>query len=558
MGTRAVREQQFGISDLWRVPIEWISTLTARFAGWLNQERWTNFLLITALLIANLAILGFLLQGQDNRAIAFTVLVLAAALAFLVPEVSIVFFILSGTGLIVNIAYYAIERGTGERVLSLFFFGVVSVRAIYEYLRLPKSQRPRLMTPLVIATVLFWVYYMFHVAYIYLFQYYRVPVDSKEAVLGIYQPGIFRHFDNHMLWIGIVPLLVLLRDIRRAMRVMLIFGIVMFISTLTIMWEYFSPLPPFFKVLFQLRAAGETGEGYRIREPAALYFSMVGFFFALYMIGYLRGWRNVLAVLFALAAAFAVLITKNRILWAGIVAFIPIVLLWKPPHAFLRQFVTWLFVALVGLALMLHPRIKEAVTQVTTEASERWSRNYAFGGDPRLDPSYQTRVREREAWEFTRQNQPLYQKIFGAGLEAGYGRYVSLYDTGLQNPRFRYIYIEKVHMHFAWLARLYRIGWVGVALLVTLLAVVFWRAAQAFLCTPVPYIRAVVIGVMGATVGALFFDALHELLHRSYATPVALMWSVFELVFHWKRTGQLDTFAGQEDLSPAPGTNGAA
>ncbi len=55
----------------------------------MNQERWTLFLTVLAIVVANLAILGFLVQGQDNRAIAFVILTLIAPLALLMSDISV-------------------------------------------------------------------------------------------------------------------------------------------------------------------------------------------------------------------------------------------------------------------------------------------------------------------------------------------------------------------------------------------------------------------------------------------------------------------------------------
>jgi len=50
-----------------------------------------------------------------------------------------------------------------------------------------------------------------------------------------------------------------------------------------------------------------------------------------------------------------------------------------------------------------------------------------------------------------------------------------------------------------------------------------------------------VVGVVGGTVGVLFYDSLHTLFLREEALPVILMWSILPLAWHWQRTGQLDT-----------------
>ncbi len=522
-------------------PVGWMQQGIARLLGWFNQERWTNLLTILALVLGNLVILLFLLQGQDNRAIAFVILALIAPLAFLIPELSIVAFISAGAGLFVNAMYFAAGpgMGTGERTLTLLFGTILSMRALYEYVRLPKAARPPLISTLTLTITLFWFYIMLHAAYIYIFQYNQIPVHSSEAVLGIYRPGIFRYFDYHMLWIGIFPILILMHDFSRFRKVAILLGVVMTLSLVALLWEFFAPLPIFFKIIFQFQAAGQTTEGYRVRDPAPLYMFMIGFFYALYMIGFLKGWRNLVAMLFIIGIAFGILITKNRILWAGTLVMLPVVLIWKPPQVLLRQISVFLIMILFGLASMFHPVVRESVTRIVQETIERWSRNYAYGGDPTLDPSYQGRVREREALEWRMQKASLFSKLFGTGLEAGYGRYISLYEAGYYNPRFTRLYVEKSHVHFAWLGRLYHIGLIGTMLLIIVIISFFTYSIKIFLSVKEPTMRGIVMGVVGATVGVLFYDSLHTLLDRSEALPVILMWSLIILIPYWQRTGQL-------------------
>ncbi|MDW8106401.1 MAG: hypothetical protein RMK45_02865 [Armatimonadota bacterium] len=541
MAVQTRRERQWRFSDLWNRPIEWLHGLSLRPLEWFTQERWTTLLTILALVLANLVILFFFLQGQDNRAIAFVILVLLAPLVWLIPEFGILVFVTAGASLFVNAMYFAAGPGggTGERTLTLFFFGILSARALYEYVRTPREARPRLLSWLTGLLLIYWVYHMAHVAYIYLFEYENLPIDRPEVVLGYARPGIFRYFDYHMLWIGIFPIIILLRDFQRAKRFLVMLGVVMVIGMGSVLWEYFAPLPVFVKILFQLRAAGETEAGYRIRDPAPLYLFMMGFFFALYSIGYLRGWRNALAVLYILAATFAILVTKNRILWAGVLLVLPIVLFWKPPQVLVKQAWVWGLVALFGAAGMLYPPVNEAVTRIVNETLERWSRNYAYGGDPRLDPSYQGRVHERKVWEQKMRTLPLHQRIFGAGLEATYGYYLPISQVDDRFRAFRSVYVEKTHMHFAWLGRLLHIGWAGTALLAILIAAFFLRAAVVFLQVKLPLARAIVVGIAGAMIGVLSYDSLHTLLNRSEALPVVLMWAFLELIPHWQRTGQL-------------------
>jgi len=523
-------------------PIEWAHGRSLRLLEWFNQERWTLALTLLALVLANLVVLFFFLQGQDNRAIAFVILALLAPLAFFLPALSVTIFIVLGAGLFGNVMYFALGQGqgTGIRVLTLTFGLILTARAAYEYLRTPPNERPRLMSWLIVTLLLYWAYHMVHVVYIYLSRYHEAPPESIEAVLGMYRSGLFRYFDYHILWVGIIPIVILLRNFERFKQVAVLLGIMMAIGLGSVVWEYFAPLPEFFKIMFQLRAAGETAEGYRVRDPAPLYLFMVGFFYAVYMIGFLRGSRNLFALLFVMAATFGILITKNRILWAGTLMVLPIALLWKPPQVLMRQLSVFAIAALVFLAMMFYPPVYESVSRIATETVERWNRNYAYGGDPRLDPSYQGRVREREAWEATWAQLTWSEKLFGRGLETGYGFYLSLAGAG--GPViYRQTYIEKVHMHFGWLGRLLRTGYVGVGLLGLLLVVFFATSVYTFLGIQNITVRAAIVGVVGGTVGILSYDSLHTLLSRQEALPVILMWSLLPLAWHWQRTGQLDT-----------------
>ncbi len=543
MALRTAREPKIGVFDWVFRPMEGLSALTARLSGAMNQERWTLLLTVLAIVVANLAILGFLVQGQDNRAIAFVILTLIAPLALLIPELSIVVFVSAGAGLFVNAFYFAAGPGggTGERTLTLLFLGILSARAIYEYSRTPKAQRPRIFTWFTVTILLFWVYYMGHVAYIYLFRYDAIPPDSPQAALGFYRPGIFRYLDAHMLWIGILPIIVLLRDYQRLLRTLTILAIVVFIGLASLVWEYFAPLPEFWKIVFQLRAAGETVEGYRVREPRALNLILIGLFFAVYSLGYYKGWRTMAAITFTALASYAILITKTRILWFGIMISLPFVLLWKPPAVLMRQLAIALIALILGSAAMLEPRVNDAVTQIWSETVQRWERNYAFGGDPRNDPSYQGRLREKEAWEFKMQKLTSTQRLFGAGLEEPYGRYLSLLEAGYQNPRFKNIYIEKTTMHFSFLIRQLQIGLIGTGLVALVLIAFFLRAIQAFILVREPLIRSLVAGIMGSTVIVVLYDSIHtNALNSPGSLPTVLLWALIELAFHWKRTGQID------------------
>ncbi|MCS7170676.1 MAG: hypothetical protein NZ949_08675, partial [Candidatus Kapabacteria bacterium] len=82
MAIQARRERQGRVSDLWNRPIEWLHGLSLRPLEWFTQERWTTLLTLLALVLANIVVLFFLMQGQDNRAIAFVILLLLAPLVW--------------------------------------------------------------------------------------------------------------------------------------------------------------------------------------------------------------------------------------------------------------------------------------------------------------------------------------------------------------------------------------------------------------------------------------------------------------------------------------------
>ncbi len=518
-------------------PVEWAHGKSLRLLEWFNQERWTLVLTLLALTLANLVILYFFLQGQDNRAIAFVVLLFAALVVFLYVEVGIVIFLGAGAGLFVHTMYYAIGQGTatGGRLITLALFLALSTRAIYEYVRTPASERIPLSRPIIISIMLFWIYYMMHIAYIYIFRFEQEPINTAEQVLGYEKSKIFRYHDFQAFWISVPVLMILLRDYLRFKRVLIGLGVVMLLGVLTLVWEYFAPLPQFWKVVFQLQAAGETLEGYRVRNPASLYLFLVGYFTAIFLIGHARGKINAFLILYIFLATFGILITKNRILWAGVLLILPLAVFLKPPTALWRQLVIGCIAALIFSAVLLHPSASQSFRQIYEETVERWERNFRFGGDPRNDGSYQFRVREREAWEVAYSKLTPTQKLFGAGLEAQYGFYVSLSDAGYTGKRFSQLYYEKTHIHFAWLGRLLQIGVIGTLLLALCFVIFFIRSVQAFLATSDPLLRGIILGIVGATVGVLSFDMLHTLLPRDPALPVIALWCVIELVIHWSR-----------------------
>lgn len=542
MAIQARRERQGRFTDLWNRPIEWLYGLSLRPLEWFNQERWATLLTILALILANLVILFFFLQGQDNRAIAFVILALIAPLVWLIPELGAAVFIIAGSSLYVNAMYFAAGPGfgTGERTLIVFFLGLVSARAIYEYARLPKAERPRIFSWFVALILLFWAYYMGHVAYIYLWLYDVPPPHSIEAALGTYRPGVFRYLDAHVFWIGVLPLIVLLRDYNRARRtLMLVIGgtsIALFATAL----DYFIPLPTAWKIVFQIRHAGESAEGYRIAQPAVLHLVVLTFWYALYRIGFTRGVRAAWDMALLGVSVFIILVIKTRILWASILLLLPLVFLLKPPAVQARQLWQFGLAALLLFPLMLHPQIYDSVTKLLSEVQQRWQRNYAFGGDPRNDPSYLGRIAERDDWAWWSRNQPIQYWMVGAGLEAPYGRYLSVASVA-GTTRFRTVYTQPDHLHFSWLGRLHRTGIIGVVLLAAVFIGVAIRSIQVYFTIKHYPTRALVFAIGATTMVMLGGDTIsRDFFIVNNTLPIVLLWSVFEAALRWHKQGQLN------------------
>lgn len=541
MAIRGATERR--ISELWNRPIEWLQGQSLRVLEWFNQERWTTLLTIVAIVLANLMVLQLLLQGQDNRAIAFVIFTLLAPLLWLIPEISIAVFLISGSSLLVNSIYFAAGPGggTGERTFNTFLMMLITARAIYEYLRTPAGERPRIFSWFTIILTLFWLFYMGHVAYIYLFRYNVPPVDNIEAMLGGFRPGIFRYYDAHMFWIAVLPLIFLLRDLSRAKRVLMVVGTVLFLGVATLVMEYFTPLPMVWKIVFQIRGSGQSTEGYRVADAAIVPLMVFGFFVALYSLGYLHRGYNLLALVYLGLALFGVILTKNRALWAGVMVGIPFALFWKPPAILARQGGVLAVAAILFSVGMLHPQFNQIVVQKYSEAMQRWERNFAYGGDPRNDPSYQARLREKEAWDVKMSRLNNWERLFGKGLEEPYGHYLPLsVKRAYAYLGSRNAYYEKISMHMPWFLRLLQIGIIGTALMALTLIGALLRSAQAFLAVNHPFTRALLMGVGCATVALIGLDILHTgPLASPPSLPVIFLWSIAELTFHWQRTGQL-------------------
>jgi hypothetical protein len=540
MATRPIREPRAPLGPVLMRPIEWAHGQSLRLLEWFNQERWTLALTVLALVTANLVVLYFLLQGQDVRALAFVVIILLAAISWLVPEFSVAVLIVAGSGLYVNLLYYATGTGsTGMRSLLLVFLTIASARAAYEYLRTPSAERPKLFTWLLILLFTFWSYYMIHVINIFVFRYNIPPPDDILSTIGYSKRGLIRYFDAHILWIAVIPIVILLRNYVRAKRVLILVGLAALSGAVGTFLDYLTPLPELWKVAFFIRTAGESPEGYRVHTAATTYLTVFCALYTVYRVGFLKWWQHLVALFYLVAATLLIAAVKTRALWAPILVLLPFGLLLKPPQAQVRQVYVLGFAGLLATAMLMHPRVYDVTTQLANEVVQRWQRNFTFGGDPRNDPSYQGRLREREAWEQHYATLSLTDKLFGRGLEEGYGFYLSVYAFGY-GPQYRQTYVEKTRLHFSWLGRLLHIGIIGTVLLALVFIAATARAVYTFLVVPQPSVRALAFASVGATAVILFYDSIHHYTLTDFSTlPVVLSWAFLEAAIHWYRTGQL-------------------
>lgn len=540
MATRPIREPRAPLGSVLMRPIEWAHGRSLRLLEWFNQERWTLTLTLLALVLANSFLLYLFLQGQDTRALAFVVIILFAAISWLVPEFSVAVLIVAGSGLYVNLLYYATGTGaTGMRSLLLVFLTIASARAAYEYLRTPSAERPKLFTWLLILLFTFWAYYMIHVINIFVFRYNIPPSDDILSTIGYSKRGLIRYFDAHMLWIAVIPIVILLRNYVRAKRVLILVGLAALSGAVGTFLDYLTPLPELWKVAFFIRTAGESPEGYRVHTAATTYLTVFCALYTVYRVGFLKWWQHLVALFYLVAATLLIAAVKTRALWAPILVLLPFGLLLKPPQALVRQVYVLGFAGLLATAMLMHPRVYDVTTQLANEVVLRWQRNFTFGGDPRNDPSYQGRLREREAWEQHYATLSLTDKLFGRGLEEGYGFYLSVYAFGY-GPQYRQTYVEKTRLHFSWLGRLLHIGIIGTVLLALVFIAATARAVYTFLVVPQPSVRALAFASVGATAVILFYDSIHHYTLTDFSTlPVVLSWALLEAAIHWYRTGQL-------------------
>jgi len=540
MATRPIREPRAPLGPVLMRPIEWAHGRSLRLLEWFNQERWTLTLTLLALVLANSFLLYLFLQGQDTRALAFVIILFVIVLSWLVPELSIAVLIVGGTGLYINLLFYTTGGafGTGSRQILLALLLVVSFRAIYEYLRTPPAERPKVFTWFTVLLALFWVYYMAHVMYINLFRYNVPPPDNVLTVLGFEQKTLIRYFDSHVLWIGVIPMMVLLRNYERAKRVLFLVGLAALSGAVGTFLDYLTPLPELWKVAFFIRTAGESQEGYRVHTAATTYLTVFCALYTVYRVGFLKWWQHLVALFYLVAATLLIATVKTRALWAPILVLLPFGLLLKPPQALFRQVYVLGFAGLLATATLMHPRVYDVTTQLANEVVQRWQRNFTFGGDPRNDPSYQGRLRERDAWEQHYATLSLTDKLLGRGLEEGYGFYISLFAFGY-GPQYRQTYVEKTRLHFSWLGRLLHIGIIGTVLLALVFIAATARAVYTFLVVPQPSVRALAFASVGATAVILFYDSIHHYTLTDYSTlPVVLSWAFLEAAIHWYRTGQ--------------------
>ena len=540
MAIRPIREPRAPLGSVLMRPIEWAHGQSLRLLEWFNQERWTLALTVLALVTANLVVLYFLLQGQDVRALAFVVIIFLAAISWLVPEFSVAVLIVAGSGLYVNLLYYATGTGaTGMRSLLLVFLTTASARAAYEYLRTPSAERPKLFTWLLILLFTFWAYYMIHVINIFVFRYNIPPPDDILSTIGYSKRGLIRYFDAHMLWIAVIPIVILLRNYVRAKRVLILVGFAALSGAVGTFLDYLTPLPELWKVAFFIRTAGESQEGYRVHTAATTYLTVFCALYTVYRVGFLKWWQHLVALFYLVAATLLIAAVKARALWAPILVLLPFGLLLKPPQALFRQVYVLGFAGLLATATLMHPRVYDVTTQLANEVVQRWQRNFAFGGDPRNDGSYQGRIREREVWERHYATLSLTDKVFGRGLEEGYGYYLTLYALGY-GPQYRQTYVEKTRLHFSWLGRLLHIGVLGTTLLALVFVAAAVRATQAFFTIPQPSIKALMFASLASTVGIAIYDTIqHFTLSETSVLPIVFSWAIVEAAFHWHRTGQL-------------------
>jgi len=501
----------------------------------ISHERLVNGIIIAAVTLATLFITFLYLTDRSEYVPVFIGFVLVVPLTFLLPELGVLVYCLTISSQLMNVVKLATFGASGRFFLMAGLLMVLTFRAWWEYLRIPKEERPRLFSVFTIAMAVFLAFYATHVVYSLMYTFVLSPPVLVRPITPSYFNRIpeiselIKAADWPLAWVMVFPAIVLLRNPVRARRFFIGLGaIILFFSGLMTL-EYVAPLPPIAKAVLGIGRAYETEQGYRVSGFEGIHTIVCGSLIMLAFLGIDRRWNKPWAYVFYLLTITAILVNKYRGTWISYALAAPIVLMHRRVTANVRL-ATAGFVMFVFLtALTFVPPFSTQISRLAGETYDRFmltfSESDAFGGKGTIGG----RLGEVDYVMYHWRSGSTFQQLFGFGLDTPYGYYEKIHRDTMFATHY-----EKSYIHVGWVAIFYKLGIFGVILTLVLFAAYFIRARQILKMTDNIYVRAFI----GAGIGWMLFCLLRNMTGSVVTAggpvmPFVVIWTTTELLPYW-------------------------
>lgn len=538
-----------------RIQNTWIRIIEPynAFLRVVSHERLINGIIISAVTLATLFITYLYVTGRAEFVPVFVGFVLIVPLTFLLPELGVLVYCLTISSQLMNVVKLATFGASGRFFLMAGLLLVLSFRAWWEYLRIPKEERPRLFSVFTIAMAVFLAFYAVHVIYSVM----HVFVLSPPVMVRPITPSYFNRIpeiselikaaDWPLAWIMVFPAMILLRNPVRAKRFFIGLGaVILFFSGLMTL-EYVAPLPPIAKAVLGIGRAYETEQGYRVSGFEGVHTITCGSLIMLAFLGIDRRWNKPWAYFLYLMTITAILVNKYRGTWFSYALAAPIVLMHRKVTANLRLLTAGfvLFTFLVGLTFV--PPFSTQISRLAGETYDRFMLTFSEGDALGGKGTIGGRIGEVEYVMYKWRNGTNFQQLFGFGLDTPYGYYERIH----RNTQFSTMY-EKSYIHVGWVALLYKLGIFGVALTLLMFLTYFIRARQILKMTDNLYVRAFI----GAGIGWMLFCLVRNMTGSVITAggpvmPFIVVWTTTELLPYWLKHHKEVLAPPKEHTAPA-------
>lgn len=444
-----------------------------------DHSRRIHWLIVCVVAFCSLALL-FLLLRSEGRAALFVFGLLSVILVLYKPELALVGIVLwepgGGREIFMRVSFAAagLPKSFNSLVpLALVLFSIWLHAGLY-YVKLPKAERPRIFSPLIIILgaycAWFWV------------QYVRGMYYDGNLIQDLYDfaPGAF------MIFVAI-PAIILLHDLKKLRLFVFGVAVIAAFNLVTITLDYLGVLPQIIANYMGLGKREFEDTGTRVWHPATQFVYFMTFLSISYL-GLTRSLSGLLGWTWLFACVPSVIALKQRNAWLSILAFAPVIFMLKPNDAKLRALPAGIFFMLIFSALLLNPEIKSKFDNKALEVQKRFEASF----DPREYQSGGIAIRRTEIEEGI----PTWQKNnqwIGIGIRTPY---MNEYQKDYRQQAKRNVLVPKFYMHNSYVWHLMKTGIVGAVLLFALISVFFWRWFQIYPKTD-RFERAFLLGFMG-------------------------------------------------------------